>query len=156
MKTPAESPSGGWLNKLVCSRVHSGAEFRKGTRPEPDAKPLVAPVVARTRARVRTFFPPDALGQVQTEDGFIGRVVGRSAGGRFEVKIPGINETRTLADAELMEPMPIDEMARILEDVGVLGFSAEAQKKRSGKNKPIHYTRCAIYYCWLKKYWCSS
>jgi hypothetical protein len=88
-------------------------------------------------ACARAFLSPDASGQVQTEDGFIGRVVGRSAGGRFEVKIPGMNETRTMADAELMEPMPLDEMARILEDVGVLGFSAEVQKKRSGKSKPV-------------------
>ena len=42
-----------------------------------------------------------------------------------------------MADAELIEPMPLDEMARILEDVGVLGFSAEAHKKRSGKSKPV-------------------
>ena len=44
---------------------------------------------------------------VQTEDGFLGRVVGRNAGGGFDVRIPGLNETRKLADSDMMEPVPL-------------------------------------------------
>ena len=36
-----------------------------------------------------------------------------------------------------MEPVPLDDMSRILEQVGVLGFSDELQKRKDGKHSPV-------------------
>jgi len=73
---------------------------------------------------------------VQTKDGFLGRIVARYPSGEFDVKIPGLNETRKMAGSEVMEPVPLDDMSRILEQVGVLGFSDELQKRKDGKHSP--------------------
>ena len=86
------------------------------------------------RARVCLFI------QVQTKDGYLGRIVrSEEVGGKavLEVKIPGLNETRKVGGADVMDPVAVDDMARILEQVGVLGLSTELQKRKGGTPTPI-------------------
>ena len=69
------------------------------------------------------------LVQVQTKEGFLGRVVGCNTDGSFDVEIPEAAQTRTITSSDVMEPVPFADMALILEQDGVVGLAMEVQKR---------------------------
>eukprot|EP00961_Rhodomonas_salina_P006321 85613-Rhodomonas_salina.1 len=60
---------------------------------------------------------------VQTQEGYLGRVVGTLQDGFVEIVVPGIEERRQVAANHVCEPMDLEVMRKVLESSGVKGFA---------------------------------
>ena len=52
------------------------------------------------------------------------------------MRLPGLNTTKIIAESDVREPVPLEEMARIIEKVGIVGLSDALRKRELAEHAP--------------------